>query len=83
MKPTEKSRFLCEALAEILREKRLAAGLSLTKAEELAGVTRQMISFVEKGTREPSVVILAKLAHALKTMPSALLMEAEKRSKFG
>ncbi|MEI6534052.1 MAG: helix-turn-helix transcriptional regulator [Verrucomicrobiaceae bacterium] len=80
--PADKSKALCQALAEILREKRLAAGLSLTQMEDIADVTRQMISFVEKGSRAPSLVILAKLAQALRLPPSALLKEAEKRSRF-
>ncbi len=82
MKPADKSKSLCQALAAIVREKRLAAGLSLTKMEELADVSRQMISFVEKGSRAPSLVILAKIAQALNTLPSALLKEAERRCRF-
>ncbi len=82
MKPAEKSKALCHAMAAILREKRLSAELSLTKMAELSGLTRQMVGFVEKGSRVPSLDTLAKLAIALGTSPSSLLRDAEKRSRF-
>ena len=52
------------------------------KLAELSGLTRQMISFVEKGRRIPTVDSIAKLAAALEARPSALLAEAEKACAF-
>jgi transcriptional regulator with XRE-family HTH domain len=82
VKPADQSKTLCQAVAQILQEKRLEAALSLTKMAELSGVTRQMIAFLEKGSRAPSLVILAKLAHALDLAPSALLKEAERHCRY-
>ncbi len=70
-------------MAEILREKRLKAGLSMTDVAAGSGLARQMVGFVEKGARVPSLDTLAKLAIALKIKPSELLEEAETRCQFG
>ena len=82
MKTADKTSSLCKAVATILMEKRLAAGLSMTEMALAASLTRQMVGFVEKGTRVPSLDTFARLAIALKTSPSALLGEAEKRCSF-
>ena len=42
---------------------------------------RTYISGVERGVRNPTVVVLAKIAKALKVPPAALLEAAEKRRK--
>ena len=73
---------MSEAVAEILRERRLAAGLSLTDVAQRAGLTRQMVGFVEKGTRVPSLHTFARLAVGLGMSPSALLQEAETKAGF-
>jgi transcriptional regulator with XRE-family HTH domain len=82
VKQADKTQALCHAMAEILLERRLAAELTLTRMAELSGLTRQMVAFVEKGTRVPSLDTLAKLSIALSSPPSELLQEAEKRCRF-
>ena len=82
LKPSDKSRRLCSAIAHVLLAHREAHGFSLTKLAELSGLTRQMIRFVEQGKRVPTVDTLAKLAVALGVTPSALLAEAEGSSRF-
>lgn len=82
LKPADKSRQLCHSLAVVLSKRREALGLSQTKLAELSGLTRQMISFVEKGRRIPTVDSIAKLATALNASPSALMAEAEKACAF-
>ncbi len=81
--PSFQSKALCDAMAGLLKEKRLKAGLSMTDVAESSGLARQMVGFVEKGARVPSLDTLAKLAIALKMNPSELLEEAEARCKFG
>ena len=82
MKPADKSESLSKAVASLLLERRLAAGFSMTDVAATSGLTRQMVGFVEKGSRNPSIDTLTKLAIALKTSPSVLLREAEKRCSF-
>jgi len=52
--------------------------------EELAfdcKLHRTYISGVERGVRNPTVIVLAKIAGALKVTPAALLEAPEKRRK--
>jgi hypothetical protein len=38
---------VCAALAEVIRQRRAASGLSLNRLAELTRLSRQMISFIE------------------------------------
>jgi transcriptional regulator with XRE-family HTH domain len=63
-----------ETLAAELRERRRREGLSLEALSAKAGVSRSMISKVERGEAVPSTVVLSRLAEALGTSFAALLM---------
>lgn len=52
---------------------RLARGWSQENLADEAGVHRTYVSGVERGVRNPTVTILAKLAKALSVAPSELL----------
>ncbi|MBB5867070.1 transcriptional regulator with XRE-family HTH domain [Allocatelliglobosispora scoriae] len=58
-----------------IRAARGAAGLSLDALAEVSGVSRSMVSEVERGTKTPSVLVLDRLATALGTSIAALLDE--------
>jgi transcriptional regulator with XRE-family HTH domain len=60
-------------LGENVRRARLAIGVSQEALADLAKIDRTYVSGVERGVRNPSVKILARLAKALKTTPEALL----------
>ncbi|MFI5915191.1 helix-turn-helix domain-containing protein [Dactylosporangium sp. NPDC051541] len=60
-----------------LRALRQARGLGLEVLAEASGVSRSMISDIERGTRSPTVLVLARLATALGTTVSRLLGEDE------
>ncbi|GAA3234279.1 helix-turn-helix domain-containing protein [Dactylosporangium siamense] len=64
-----------ERLGERLRELRRVRGLSLEALATASGVSRSMISDVERGARSPTVLVLARLATALGTTVSRLLGE--------
>jgi transcriptional regulator with XRE-family HTH domain len=62
---------LNERIAERVRELRAARGLSLDALAAKSGVSRSMISVVERGQSSPTAVVLEKLATGLGvTMPS-------------
>ena len=82
LKPADKSRRLCSALARVLQEHREAQGFTQTKLAELSGLTRQMISYVEQSKRLPTVDTVAKLAVALGVTPSTILAQAEVACHF-
>jgi transcriptional regulator with XRE-family HTH domain len=42
---------VCAALAEVIRQRRAASGLSLNRLAELTRLSRQMISFIETNRR--------------------------------
>jgi transcriptional regulator with XRE-family HTH domain len=68
-----------EALATELRERRRRQGLSLEALATKSGVSRSMISKVERGEAVPSTVVLSRLAEALGATFAQLMMPAPER----
>ncbi|HCT81052.1 MAG TPA: XRE family transcriptional regulator [Micromonosporaceae bacterium] len=66
---------LLDQLGSRLREQRLARGFSLDTLAATSGVSRSMISDIERGSKMPTVLVLARLATALGTTVSRLLGE--------
>jgi XRE family transcriptional regulator, regulator of sulfur utilization len=66
-------RDFSEQLGTRLRAQRQARGFSLEMLAAGSGVSRSMISDVERGTKSPTVLILARLATALGVTVSRLL----------
>ena len=62
-------------LGSRLRACRLARGLALERLAELSGVSRSMVSDVERGAKTPTVLVLDRLATALGTSIARLLDE--------
>ena len=67
------------ALAEALRMRRRVQGLAIEQLAELSGVSRSMISKIERAEAVPSTSVLSKLAEALGVTFSQLLMEREEQ----
>lgn len=68
-----------EALAAEPRERRRGRGLSLEALSARSGVSRSMISKVERGEAVPSTVVLSRLAEALGATFAHLMMPAPER----
>ncbi len=62
-------------IAQRLRDLRGAGGLTLEALAERSGVSRSMISLIERGESSPTAVLLERLATAL-NVPLASLFEA-------
>ncbi len=62
-----------EALPANLRRLRLEAQLTLDRLGALSGVSRAMISKIERGASVPTATVLGKLAAALQVSLSQLL----------
>jgi transcriptional regulator with XRE-family HTH domain len=71
----EHSISLNERIAQRVRERRVAAGLSLDALSNQCGVSRSMLSLIERGETSPTAVVLDKLAAGL-GVPLAALFEA-------
>ena len=65
-----------EALGELIRTQRSAAGLSLRDLAERTGVSNAYLSQIERGLHEPSLSVLRSIADALDVPLEALLTRA-------
>ncbi|HUP37896.1 MAG TPA: XRE family transcriptional regulator [Candidatus Limnocylindria bacterium] len=63
---------LNQRIAERVRDLRAAQGLSLDALADKSGVSRSMISLVERGESSPTAVVLEKLAAGLDVMLASL-----------
>ena len=70
-----------EALSEVLREARLAKGLSQEKLAELAHLHRNFIGLIERNVNTLALDSLFAIADALGVTASELLAKAETRAK--
>jgi transcriptional regulator with XRE-family HTH domain len=66
-------------LGDRVRELRRGRGLTLEELAERSGVSRAMISKVERGEKNPTLVVAAKVAEGLETTLSELLGTEERR----
>jgi transcriptional regulator with XRE-family HTH domain len=73
---------IIKVVAETVRRARKAAGLSQEELALEAGLDRTYISQVERGKRNVTIVVLARMAKALKTTPDKLLIPV-RRTKSG
>ena len=73
----ERQPGLQESLAEVIREMRLARGLSQERLAEASDLHRNYIGLVERAVNSPTVAALAAIARAFSVQPSELLRAAE------
>jgi transcriptional regulator with XRE-family HTH domain len=69
---------IIRVVAETVKRARKAAGLSQEELALEAGVDRTYVSQVERGKRNVTIVLLARIAKALKTTPDRLLVPPRK-----
>jgi len=68
----ETASHLNQRIAERVRELRAAQGLSLDALASKSGVSRSMLSLIERGESSPTAVILEKLAAGLRVTLASL-----------
>ena len=66
-----------QRIAAHLKERRLANGLSLADLAERSGVSRAMISKVERSAASPTAALLGRLCNGLGVTLSSLIANAE------
>ncbi len=74
---TEKSDDILTRLPARLKEARRAKGLSLEAVANLSGVSRSMVSQIERGESSPTISTLWNLTRALQVDFAGLLEEAD------
>ncbi len=72
---------LNQKIARRVREMRLARNLSLEKIAEKSGVSRSMISLIERGESSPTAVVLDKIAAALGVALASLFTDVDETTK--
>jgi transcriptional regulator with XRE-family HTH domain len=77
---TQKRERISEAVRGMLRAERERAGLSMLAVAERAGLSQQMVSYVERGMRNPSLDTLLRLTAALELRLSVILRRAEAKA---
>jgi transcriptional regulator with XRE-family HTH domain len=79
---TDKTRrAICAAVAHILQEERNKRGLSLTAVATGAGLSRQMISFVEQETRNPTLDTVLRICDAIGVDFETVLKRAKRQAR--
>jgi transcriptional regulator with XRE-family HTH domain len=81
MPRTSPSLSLQKAFGDAVRARRQELDLSQEELGFEAELHRTYISQLERGLKSPSLATIEQLAAVLKTKPSELVREAEKRAK--
>lgn len=77
MKSSDKQRQAVIAnIAKALRDTRVRKGLSMSAVAERAGLSQQMVSYVERQMRMPTLDTILRMSEALAIDPSELLRKA-------
>lgn len=71
--------MLVQLFGEVLRELRVAKGISQEKFAEYCDLDRTYISLLERGLRQPTISTLFKIADALKMPPSDIIKMTEQK----
>ncbi len=77
MEPSQWRAEVCQNVSGILRRKRESLGLSLNAMGKKAGLSYQMIRYVESGERMPTIDTLLRMALALEVNLWEILREAD------
>lgn len=65
MAPNKARQAVCIRVARILQDERLKRRLSMTLVAERAGLSQQMVSYVERGMRLPTLDTLLRICEAI------------------
>ncbi len=79
---TDKSQqAVCSRVAHLLRQERERRGLSMNLVAERAGLSQQMVSYVEREMRNPTLETLLRIAAALEINLAKILEDALKEAR--
>lgn len=68
---------LCSRTAQIIRAERERKGMSMNQLAESAGISQQMVSYVERGMKTPTLDCLGRIADGLGVPVWKILRRAE------
>ena len=70
---------VCARVAQILQRERIAQNLSITRLAEGAALSRQGVSYVERGLRIPSLDTLLRISRVLGLDLAEIIKEASRQ----
>ena len=77
--PNSKKRMaICSGVADIFKAEREKRRLSMTALAAKAGLSQQMVSYVERGIRNPTLETLLRISEALEIDLAKVLARASK-----
>ena len=76
----EQLETIAARVAELLRTERQRRKLSMSTVAERAGLSQQMVSYVERGMRNPTLDTLLRMAAAMKLDAAELLAAAQQKA---
>jgi transcriptional regulator with XRE-family HTH domain len=71
----------CVSFSKALKTEREKKKLSMNAVAQMAGISQQMVSYIERGMRSPSLETLYRLSHALEIDPAVLIQRAVRDSE--
>jgi transcriptional regulator with XRE-family HTH domain len=69
---------VCSRVAHILRKEREKRGISMNLVAERAGLSQQMVSYVEREMRNPTLETLLRMAAAIQVDLAKVLQQAQR-----
>lgn len=72
---------VAHAVAAQLRRERLRCNLSMNAVAERAGLSQQMVSYVERGMRNPTLDTLLRMATALDADLAEIIAVAQRQAR--
>ncbi|HEY4258301.1 MAG TPA: helix-turn-helix transcriptional regulator [Candidatus Udaeobacter sp.] len=70
---------VCSRVAQILRRERERRGLSMNLVAERAGLSQQMVSYVEREMRNPTLETLLRMAAAIEIDFAQVMRRAQSK----
>ena len=75
---SKKRTVICSEVARLLKTQREKSQLSMTALAAKAGLSQQMVSYVERGIRNPTLETLLRITEALDVPLGKIITKAEK-----
>jgi transcriptional regulator with XRE-family HTH domain len=72
---------IASRVAELLRKERKHRQLSMSTVAERAGLSQQMVSYVERGLRNPTLDTLLRMAAAMRLDLAELVAAAQRKAR--
>ena len=81
MPSTEVYQAISAQISRVIAEERVRQGLSMNRLAEMTGLSLTMVSYVERGLRNPTLDTLLRLTDALALDLGLLIQQAVRATK--